>query len=199
MITPDNLAARFAPPLTGGDLYARQAAFTDSAYELAERALDALPRGHHLDQAVIALESAAHWVCAGLAAVHADGVAEAEVQEHGDQVAYALGGPARPPAPAGGAGPALNISLWRTGVLNGLQLHPLARLVALTLAEAAGEDGRIAAADQPTVEALGMGTGLDINNLLAAIEELADGGWISRHTDGGPTAYQLRLPSPTAR
>src|SRR4051794_22682315 len=48
MLTPDDIAARFAPPLTGGALYARQLAFTDHAYGLAEQALNTLPRGHHL-------------------------------------------------------------------------------------------------------------------------------------------------------
>lgn len=205
-ITPDSIAARFAPPLTGGMLYARQLQFSDGAYQLAERALDALPRGHHLDQAVTALEAATHWVCAGLAAVHADEAAE----QSADEVPYILAGPALTPTAASpaepasaagiGRGPDLDVSLWRTCLTRGaLTLWPLARLVALVVAESADAHGHIADADQPEIEGLCLGTGLPSPDVLHALEELATGGWISRHTDGSMTRYQLRLPVPNAR
>lgn len=195
-ITPDDLAQRFAPPLTGGMLESRAAEFIFSTYQLAERACDVLPRGHHLDQAVVALESAAHWVYAGLSAVAAD---EASEVTDDSPVPYVLGGPAAPAtgtAASLGAGLDLNVSMWRTGVRHGA-LPPLARLVALCLAEAAGEAGFIADVDQPSLEDLCLGTGLDVANLLHAVEELAITGWISRHTDAGATRYQLRMPVPS--
>lgn len=205
MITPDGLAARFAPPLTGAAQYVRQLEFTDGAYQLAERALDVLPRGHHLERAVDALEIAAHWVCAGLATAHARAAAATEAEQPGDQAVYVLGPAAPQPAPAAsgtgiGEGLDLNVSMWRAGLRGALQLHPLGRLVAYTLAESADEHGYIADADQPTHEELCLATGLDIANVLHAVEELAITGWIGRHNDGtGPTRYQLRLPVPASR
>jgi hypothetical protein len=194
MLTPDDIAARFAPPLTGGALYARQLAFTDHAYSLAEQALNTLPRGHHLDQAVIALESAAHWVCAGLAAVHTDEAAEADAHQNAEQP-YALADTAA--SNLDGLGELdLNVSLWRTCLRGALQLHPYARLVAYVLADSADHHGFIADADQPEIEVLGMATGLDVGMVLQALEELATHGWIGRHNDGrGTTRYQLRQPA----
>lgn len=203
MITPDDLARRFAPPLTAGALYDRQIRFSDRAYEVAEQALDALPTGHHLDQVVIALESAVHWMWAGLSAIEAE--REAEAEQVVQQVPYApapAGAAAVPPAgPSSsiGAGLDLDVSVWRTGIRHALTLHPLARLVALILAEAAGPSGYIADPDQPSIEDLAYGTGLDGPNLLGALEELAERGWISRHTDGAATRFQLRLPVPNPR
>jgi hypothetical protein len=199
MITPDDLVARFAPPLTGGDLYARQAAFIDDAYQLAERAMDALPRGHHLDQAVTALETAAHWVCAGLAAVATDAAIEAE--QSADQIPYVLApaaADAAPPRSLLGEGLALDVGMWRMGIRTA-SLHPLARLVALTLGEAADDHGFIRDREQPTVEDLCLGTGLPTPEVLAALEELCGQGWISRYSDGSTTRYQLRLPVPNSR
>lgn len=198
-ITPDDLAARFAAPLTGGALYTRQMSFMDDAYRLAERALDALPRGHHLDQAVMALESAAHWVCAGMAAEYATEAAEAE--QHADQIPYVLdpaAAAARPPQTSLGEGLALDVSMWRMGILHA-SLHPFARLSALALCEAADDGGFISDGNQPSLDDLCLGTGLPAREVLGALEELCQNGWISRHTDGGATRYQLRLPIPTTR
>jgi hypothetical protein len=106
-ITPDDLAARFAPPVSAAALQTRAADFIAAAYALAEQAMDALPRGHHLDNAVEALESAAHWVSAGLAAVEADGNADQLAAEAAEQqVPYFVLAPRRrigsrrPPRPA---------------------------------------------------------------------------------------------------
>lgn len=200
MITPDDLAVRFAPQVTRGPLHDRQLRFADGAYQLAEQALDALPRGHYLDQTVTALETAAHWVCAGLAAAVAEQAVEADAQ-----VPYPLTLPtadalAAVPAREGiGEGLDLNVSLWRIGLRGAMALFPLARLVAYTFAEYAGPAGYIADADQPSIEALCIATGTDSTGVLHAIEELAADGWISRHTDGDLTRYQLRMPTPTAR
>jgi|GEM_PF-5013850 len=197
MITPDDLAARFAPPLTPGAPYARQQlSFADGAYELAERALDLLPRGHHLDQAVQALETAAHWVTAGLAALAADTPTDVD-----QAVPYAVAERPTRPVPGGASLGELdlNVSLWRTGIRTSPTLHPIARLVAHTLAEAADQHGYIADGDQPTVTALCDGTGLGTPDVLCALEDLVAGGWVSRHSAGGAdraTRYQLRMPEP---
>ncbi|WP_202236584.1 hypothetical protein [Actinacidiphila reveromycinica] len=190
-ITPDDLAARFAPPPTNGPLYSRLLTFTDGAYALAERALDVLPRGHHLDEAVRALEAAAHWVCAGLAAIEADTATE----QHADQVPYVvLAAPTDAPSTSDLGEFALNVSLWRT-CIRGSTAHPLARLVALTLSEVCDDHGYIADSDQPTLDDLCLGTGLPSADVLRAVEDLATAGWIGRHNDGAGTRYQLRLPA----
>ncbi|WP_333769608.1 hypothetical protein [Streptomyces sp. IBSBF 2435] len=198
MITPDNLAARFAPPITSGPLYARQVEIADSAYMLAESVLDALPRGHHLDRAVEALETAVHQVWAGLNAVFADTAAN----DLADPVPSVLSpGPAAAATAGAALGDlALNVSLYRTCVRTS-RLFPIARLAALTLADLADEHGYIADRDQPSVDELCAGTGCGPQDVLAAIEELAVGGWIGRLNcgDGAPTRYQLRTPATPAR
>jgi hypothetical protein len=199
-ITPDDLAARFAPPVSAAALQTRAADFTAAAYALAEQAMDALPRGHHLDNAVEALESAAHWVSAGLAAVEADGIADQLAAEAAEQQIPLVLDPAAvqlaPPIEAGLGDLDLNLSLYRTCVRTS-RLYPIARLVALTLTDVAGEHGFIADVDQPTLDELCMGTGCGPHDVLAALEELAIGGWIGRLNvgDGAPTRYQLRMPA----
>jgi hypothetical protein len=192
-ITPDDLAARFAAPASAPALLTRAADFTAAAYALAEQAMDALPRGHFLDQAVDALERASHWVSAGLAAVEADAAADELATQAAElQLPFALAAPA--PAELGEL--ALNVSLWRTCLRGALQLHPYARLVAYTLADSADDRGFIADADQPEIEVLALATGLDVGMALQALEELATHGWIGRHNDGrGTTRYQLRQPA----
>lgn len=197
-ITPDDLARRFAPPLTAGALYDRQIRFSDGTFAVAELAMDLLPGGHHLDQAVIALESAVHWVWAGLSAIEAEDQVEAGAGR-AEQVLYTLATPLAEPSSSIGAGLDLDVLVWRTGIHRATTLPPLARLVALALSEAAGPSGFIADRDQPTVEDLAYGTGLDGPTLLCALEDLAERGWISRHTDGAATRYQLRLPVPNPR
>lgn len=218
MITPDDLAARFAPPLPGGgELYRRQLTVTDSAYQLAEQLLTALPAGHHLDQAVIALESAAHWACAGLAALDQDTAIEATCAD--EPVPLLLSDapastsplprrpvPAAPPLAALAAVPVTDLSgigaftdLWRTGLRGALDLAPLPRLVAYTLASYAGADGGIAAVDQPSIRDLCEACGTDSTCVLHALQELAETGWITRRDDGtGATSYQLRMPTSPA-
>lgn len=213
MITPDTLAARFAAPLTGGDLYARQLAFVDGAYQLAERALDTLPGGHHLEQAVIALETAAQMVCAGLAALHDETAAAGVDTEDQAPVPYVLGGDQRPPLPTRTVpglvvpdtiesltdlGLDLDVALWRAALCT-TTLHPLARLVALVLCEAADAHGYIPDAAQPSITDLMNASGLDVGAVLQALEELATTGWIGRHNDGGMTRYQMRMPAPMPR
>lgn len=202
-ITPDNLAARFAPPVTHGALYARQVAFSDGAMELAEQVLDALPRGHHLDRAVDALETAVHQVWAGLNAVYAEVVAEVVAEQGADQVPFVLDPasvPTAPPPEAGLGDLDLNVSLWRTCLRGAMDLHPFARLTAYVVAEAADSHGFIADSDQPEIESLCLATGLDVGMVLQALEDLATHGWIGRHNNGGGTTrYQLRTPASAPR
>lgn len=77
MITPDELPLRFSAPATNGELHERQLRFADETYQLAERALSVLPGGHHLEQAILALETANHWIGAGLAALQDETAAAA--------------------------------------------------------------------------------------------------------------------------
>lgn len=213
MIDPDALAARFAAPLTSGPLYSRQLAFTDNAYQLAEQALDVLPRGHHLDQVVLALETAAHMVCAGLAALHDERAAESVDADDQPPTPYALGSTERPPLPARpipglvvpdtlegltDVGLDLDVTLWRSG-LRTTSLHPLARLLGHVMTEAADAHGYIADDAQPNLVDLMNATGLDAGAVLQAIEDLATSGWISRHNDGGMTRYALRMPTPNTQ
>lgn len=213
MITPDDLAVRFAPPVTRGPLYTRQLRFTDAAYQLAEQALDALPRGHHLDRAVTSLEEASHWLCAGLAAVVAEQALENNTTERAPEadpipgaepILYAWvavdapepSTPAPPPATQAGA-PGLDVvSFWRNGVLAS-GLHPLAKLTGAVLAEAAGPDGRIEDAYRPSNEALCAAIQHDLPTLLMALEDLCAHGWLSRTYGPGPVRYALLLPTPT--
>ena len=90
-------------------------------------------------------------------------------------------------------------SVWELGVVSS-QLSPLHRLVALVLATAADDAGRILEEAQPTLRDLQSRTGLALHQLHYLLRDLAHLGWITRETTRlGSTArtrYQLALPFP---
>jgi hypothetical protein len=169
----------------------RELALADLGMALADQMEAEVPEGRHLDAAHRHLSRALQAAYAGMQpALLLDGTADESipctVTTAADLVPEIV--PGEYPDP----------DLWTLGITTS-GLHPLTRLVALTLARCALPSGYIPADRQPTLALLLARTGLpNLQVVHVHLNELVARGWATRRRQqaGQVTQYQLRLPAP---